>query len=86
MTWIRRVGFDLRAESADVHVDQSTITEVAVPPHLIEEFLAAEDPSRILGEFTEQTEFGLREMDLLSGPDDLAFVGTISRSPNTSRG
>src|SRR5258706_558093 len=75
MTRVSRVDLDLGAQPAHVHIDESSVTEVAVAPHAVEQHLAREDATRVRAEFAQQTELGLGEMDLARGECDLALVG-----------
>jgi len=52
--------FDIGPQPPDVDVDQAAITEVAVAPDAVEEGLAGEQPPRVLSEFAQQLELGLR--------------------------
>src|SRR6478736_679869 len=75
MTWVRRIGLHLGAQSSDVDVDQASVAEVPVAPHLVEEGLPAEHPSGVLSQLDEQAELGLGEVDLFASEGDLALFG-----------
>src|SRR5204863_99532 len=59
MARVGRVSFDLRAQPAHVHVDQSTVAEVAVAPHSFEQHLATEDAPGARRQLAQQAELGL---------------------------
>jgi hypothetical protein len=69
------IGLDLGAQSTNVDVDESTVTEVVVAPDVIEEVFAAVHATRILSEFAEKSELRLGEVEFFAGPNDLSLVG-----------
>ena len=56
-------------------VDESTVAEVVVAPHLLQERFAAEHATGVRCEFHEQAELGLGEVDLLAVAGDRALLG-----------
>jgi hypothetical protein len=65
---VRGIGFDLGSQTPDVNIDEPTITEVVVTPHVIEQVLAAVNAPGVLSEFAQQAKLGLGEMQLFAGP------------------
>ena len=58
-------GFDLRAQSLDVHVDQAGVGGVAVAPHLLQQYLTGEDLAGLAGQRDQQVE---QRVSLTSSP------------------
>src|SRR4051794_22332114 len=75
VTRVGGIGLDLGAQPADVHVDESTITEVVIAPHLVEQGLSAEHSTGVLAELDEQTELCLGEVELDPRPQHLSLIG-----------
>ena len=65
-TWVARVALDLRAEAADVGVDEPPVACVVIPPYLGKERIARQQAIRVLREIAEQVELGSREVDVLA--------------------
>ena len=72
---VGRVGLDLRAQPADVDVDEATVTEVAVAPDALEQHLAAEHPTGALGQLHQHAELGLGEVDVAAVAAHHPLVG-----------
>src|SRR4051794_12109590 len=71
----RRIGFDLRAQTPDVRVDEPAVTEVVVSPHALEQLLAAQDHARMRGELAQQAELRLGQLRQLAADAHLARAG-----------
>ena len=57
------LGAELRAQTADVHVDGAGAAEEVVAPDLLQQLGAGEDPARVLGEVLEQLELLVGELE-----------------------
>ena len=75
MARVGGVGLDLGAQATDVHIDQSAVTEIVVAPHFVEQCLSAEHLAGAFGQFAQQTELGLGEVDFVAVAQHLALVG-----------
>ena len=62
----------LRAQVADVNVDDVVIAEPLPAPHALEQPLAAERHPRLAREHVEQVELELRQLDRLAATTDLS--------------
>ncbi len=60
------VILDLHPQAADVGVDKAGVTEVLVAPHPLEQVVARQHRTDVVGELVEQTELGLRQADLVA--------------------
>src|SRR3954466_7463156 len=60
------VALDLRAQAVDVRVHRMIVPAVLIAPRLIEELLAAVDPTGMAGEMHQQIELACGELDSLS--------------------
>src|SRR4051812_41312741 len=69
-----RVRFDLLAEPPDVDGDRPAVAGVRPIPNLVEQFVACEDLTRMLGQEFEQVEFAGGQLDRLPGDLDLTPV------------
>ena len=56
-----RVDLDLGADAPDVGVHQSAVAEVLVPPHPLQQLVAAQHLVRVVGELAHEQELGLRQ-------------------------
>ena len=75
MTWVCCISLDLGAQAPDVHIDEATVAEVVVAPHLVEQGLAAEHTTRVLTEFDQESELGLGQVQFDTRTKHLALVG-----------
>src|SRR3954451_12080151 len=66
------VALELLAQMADVHVDGSGIAVLGVPPDVLEQRLAGENPTGRAGERTEDLELDIGDADLLLAQGDHA--------------
>src|SRR5690606_22838727 len=72
---VRRIRLDLGAQALDVHVEGLGVPDVVVAPHPVDQGVAGQHPTRVLGQQREQLELLERELHLLTANGALAALG-----------
>lgn len=83
---LRRIGFDLRAETSNVGIDHTPITEVVVTPNVLEKKVTGHDSTGVPRQLTQEKKLDTSQRNILAGTCDPTLLGGDEQISEHHRG